>query len=425
MKSPLTGECVLIVGVNYWPEATGIAPYTTALAEHLARRGARVTVLTGMPHYPAWRVFPEYQGRWYVRQRVCGVAVHRVRLYVPARQTALRRALFELSFVAHVLSRVRPGRPHAVIGVIPNLGAGLLAAIFARRAGVPLGLLFQDLCGPAAVQSGVPGGGSVARVVRRVEWALARRAAAVAVVAPGFRRYLEAGGVAPERIVRVRNFTRLGPARRSRAAVRAALGLPADAWLCLHAGNMGYKQDLGSALACARLALREAPRLHFALVGDGSQRRELEARSAGLANVSFLPLQPEEEFPDILAAADVLLVLQRASVTDMSLPGKLTAYFAAGRPVVAAVANDSETAAEVRAAGAGPVVAPGDPAALLAALQALAADPGRSAHYGRQAQAYARTHLGAEPALAGLEAFVAQVLAGKAATTPLLSVAAP
>ncbi len=409
---------VLIVGVNYWPEATGIAPYTTALAEHLARRGARVTVLTGMPHYPAWRVFPTYRGRVRVCERVRGVDLQRFRLYVPGRQTATRRALFELSFALHVLLRARPMGPDVVIGVIPNLGAGLLAAAFARRAGAPFGLVFQDLCGPAAVQSGLPGGGPAARAARTLEWGLARRAAAVAVVAPGFRRYLEAGGVPADRIVLVRNFVHLGPPRRPPAAVRAALGLPADAWLCLHAGNMGYKQDLGNLLACARLALGEAPRLHLALVGDGSQRRALEAEAAGLSNVSMLPLQPEEAFPDVLAAADVLLVNQRPSVRDMSLPGKLTAYFAAGRPVVAAVADDSETAAEVRAAGAGPVVAPGDPAVLLAALRALAADPERSARYGRQAQAYARAHLGAERALAGLEAFVARVLAGGSRAAP-------
>lgn len=424
MRSLVAGRRVLIVGVNYWPELTGIAPYTTALAEHLTRRGARVTVLTGMPHYPAWRVFPGFRGRLYLHESVRGVAVRRFHLYVPGRQTAPRRALFELSFLAHVLARAHPRRPDGVIGIIPSLGAGLLAAAFARRAGVSFGLLFQDLCGPAAVQSGLPGGGSVARAVRQVEWALARRAAAVAVVAPGFRRYLEDGGVDGARIVPVRNFTRLGPVRRARAVVRAAQGLPMDAWLCLHAGNMGYKQDLGNVLACARLARRRAPRVHFALVGEGSQRRVLQAQAADLDNVSFLPLQPEEAFPDVLAAADVLLVNQRASVRDMSLPGKLAAYFAAGRPVVAAVAEDSETAAEVRAAGAGPVVAPGDPAALLGALLALAADPERCAHYGRQAQAYARAHLSAERALAGLETFVARVLAGETAAARVLSAVA-
>ena len=47
---------VLIVGINYSPELTGIGPYTAGLAEHLAARGDEVTVITGLPHYPDWRI---------------------------------------------------------------------------------------------------------------------------------------------------------------------------------------------------------------------------------------------------------------------------------------------------------------------------------------------------------------------------------
>ncbi|MBD0321819.1 MAG: glycosyltransferase WbuB, partial [Aldersonia sp.] len=46
---------VKIVGINYAPETTGIAPYTSGLADGLAARGHRVEVLTGQPHYPQWR----------------------------------------------------------------------------------------------------------------------------------------------------------------------------------------------------------------------------------------------------------------------------------------------------------------------------------------------------------------------------------
>ena len=64
-----------------------------------------------------------------------------------------------------------------------------------------------------------------------------------------------------------------------------------------------------------------------------------------------------------MQASDVLLVNQRASVTNMSLPSKLTSYFASGRPVIAAVSADSETAWEIEASGAGLVVPPADPPA--------------------------------------------------------------
>ena len=51
---------VLIIGINYSPELTGIGPYTAGLAEHLASRGDDVTVITGLPHYPDWRIAAGY-----------------------------------------------------------------------------------------------------------------------------------------------------------------------------------------------------------------------------------------------------------------------------------------------------------------------------------------------------------------------------
>jgi glycosyltransferase involved in cell wall biosynthesis len=172
---------------------------------------------------------------------------------------------------------------------------------------------------------------------------------------------------------------------------------------------MGFKQGLENIVACAQLAQHTHPELLFVLMGDGNQRAELEARATGLSNLRFFPPQPEERFSDALAAADILLVNQRPSVTDMSLPGKLTSYFAVGRPVVAAVAPASETAAELQAAGAGMVVPAGAPDLLLGALHELSLDPERASALGQRGLAYARDHLTAPAALARLEAFVRDV----------------
>ncbi len=90
---------LLITGVNYAPEETGIAPYTTGLAEHLVQRGHQVTVITGVPSYPQWRVYPEYRKVLLRRELRAGVEVRRVRNYVPRRQSTLQRGLYEASFL--------------------------------------------------------------------------------------------------------------------------------------------------------------------------------------------------------------------------------------------------------------------------------------------------------------------------------------
>lgn len=96
-RRPFEHRRLLVVSTNYAPELTGIGPYAAQLAEHWAASGADTHVLTGMPHYPAWRTDAAYRGVWRTEERREGVTVHRRRHYVPARQSALRRAAFEAS----------------------------------------------------------------------------------------------------------------------------------------------------------------------------------------------------------------------------------------------------------------------------------------------------------------------------------------
>ena len=412
---------ILIIGINYAPEATGIAPYTTGLAEHLAASGHDVRVATGMPHYPAWRIDDAYGARRAapgVEEQRRGVTVQRHRHYVPRTPTALRRAAYEASFVATGLSALRDTPPDAVIGVTPGLGGAVLARFAGTRFKAPYGLIVQDVASSAVEQAGAQARGFVAMPVRAVEGWAARGAAAVGVIAEGFRPRLQAMGVEPGRIHRVRNWTHTREAAVDSRTARAWLDLPSDRAIVLHAGNMGQKQGLEHVLACARLAADEAPELLFVLSGDGSQRPALEAIAArdALDNVRFLPLQPESLFPSMLGAADVLLINQRATVTDMSLPSKLTSYFASGRPVVAAAAAGSETAREIIDSGAGLIVAPEQPRALLDALRRVAGDPGLSAHLGAQGKRWAAGVLSKDAAMRGYDDLLAAVLADGAAT---------
>src|SRR5690348_1713806 len=110
--------------MNYSPEETGIAPYTTGMAEHLAAEGHGVTVLTGVPHYPQWRVLDGYGGRLMWTEMLGSVEVRRVRHYVPPRQSAVRRALYEATFLSHLLLTASLRRPNAVVGVVPSLSGG-------------------------------------------------------------------------------------------------------------------------------------------------------------------------------------------------------------------------------------------------------------------------------------------------------------
>lgn len=403
---PFENRRLLVVSTNYAPELTGIGPYATQLAEHWAASGARLQVLTGMPHYPSWRLDARYRGVWRATETREDVVVHRRRHYVPSRQTALRRAAFEASVLGHGLLAPPPGRPDAVIAQMPSLAGGVIGARIAHRHGVPYLPVVQDLMGAAAAQSGIRGGGRAAAVAAAAERYALRGAALVGVIHESFVPGVRALGVDPARIRTVPNWTHVRGPTADRAATRARLGWAEGTPVLLHSGNMGLKQGLDVLVDAAR----RAPDVRVVLMGDGNQRDALRARAAGLTNLDFLPPAGAGEFTDVLAAADVLAVTQRASVLDMSVPSKLTSYFVSGRPVVASVADGGGTADEVRRSGAGVLVAPEDPDALLAAVRKLAGDPATADALGAHGPRYVTHHLSREAGLARFDALLAELL---------------
>lgn len=408
-QHPLAGRHALVVGINYAPEPTGIAPYTTGMADHLARHAGSVTVLTGVPHYPHWTLSPDDR-RMFRSRSSLGTGhptIRRLRHYVPSRQTALTRGWYEASFWANAVTWRAPRRPDLVLAVTPSLGGAVAGAQLAARHGARFVVVVQDLMAKAASQSGISGGSRAARATGLLERYALTRADRVAVVSDAFRDQVAEYGVAPGRIVSLPNWTHIEPQPVSRTAARARLGWPADEFVVVHTGNIGLKQDLGNMVQAARLC----PTARFVIVGDGSQRSAVAALAGDLPNLFFVPPLPNDLYPASLAAADLLVVNERPGVGDMSLPSKLTSYLAAGRPVLAAVESTGATGRELRRTnGAARIIPPGSPGAFAAAVGALRDDPALRERMGDVGRVYARTHLSREAALRRLDDVVAGCL---------------
>ena len=254
----IEGKRVLIVGINYWPEPTGIAPYTTGMAEYLAEEGAKVTVLTGVPHYPGWRVPSHYRRRLVARERRHGVDVLRLWHSVPREMTAPRRAGYELTFLTHAMMRGLGEHPDHVLASTPALGGALAAASVARRVGCPFTLVVQDLVALATEQSGIKGGGRLTAATARLEGIALRAATTVAVVSNSFIPAVEAYGVASQRIALLRNWIHITPTKLTRDEARARLraerpAVPRDVrrLSALHRRSPGRADDRPPAAAAA------------------------------------------------------------------------------------------------------------------------------------------------------------------------------
>lgn len=386
---------VLFVGINYAPEPTGISPYTTGMAEGLAREGWDVRVLTSYPHYPWWRVPEEFRDLP-ARSAVSGVDIRRLRHYVPRAPSAIKRAVFEISFGLRALT-CRWEDPAAIVVVSPALLASRMVALRARLHRIPVVTWVQDIYAIGVQEAG---SGSGAGAIAAIEASLLAASERVVVIHRRFRTALEERLGVTRPVDVVRNWSHVPePAASDTAATRRRMGWGDDEVIVLHTGAIGAKQGLENVIDAAVIARERGSRVRFVLVGDGGQRVALEQRP-GAEAVSFVDPLPESQFLEVLAAADVLLVHERAGLTEMSVPSKLTSYFAVGKPVLAAVDTTSTTFAEMDAAGAGPIVPPAAPGALVTAAEELAAAPERAARYGAEAQSYRRRILTEDAAIA-------------------------
>lgn len=363
------------------------------MARGLAGRGFVTKVLTSHPHYPEWRVAAGY-GQWSRRELIDGVVAHRLKHYVPADPRGLKRLISEISFGAR-LQTTRWQQSDVIVAVSPALISTAMALaramLFHRR--TPVIVWVQDLYSLGLTETG-QGGGLVSKVMRAVEGWTLRHADRVVVIHERFARRVEADfGIARDRIEVIRNWTHLPPSPEIDVlSARRRFGWGDEA-VVLHSGNMGVKQGLDNVVEAARLAEKRGDNVRFVLVGNGAERARLEAAGADISTLQFHPPLDDDQFAAALRAADVLLVNEKPGVSEMAVPSKLTSYFSAGRPVLAATDTTGITADEVRASEGGVVVPTGDPRALVDAAVTLAADKPLCRTLGENGRRYRHTVL--------------------------------
>jgi len=258
--------------------------------------------------------------------------------------------------------------------VEPTLFAAPAALLAAKLAGARTVLHVQDLEIDAAFAVGHLKNGALQKAAQVFERMVLGRFDHVITISDQMHKRLEAKGVRPEQLSVVRNWADLDQIKplEGANAFRAELGLADDAFVVLYAGNIGAKQALHVVMdAAARLTARSD--IVFVIAGDGPERDGLVAR--GLANVKFLPLQPEDRLCELLNLADIHILPQDRGAADLVMPSKLAGMLASGRPVLAMA--DPKTELHDFLQGAATLAAAGDSAGLAESLAGLArADDG-------------------------------------------------
>jgi len=387
---------VLLVTTNFWPEPTGIAVYTTDLAENLKANNKKVSVLTSLPHYPWWKVPVEFS---YLGEGVTshnGVEVIRAKHLVPPKMNALLRMRFETSLWWN-LRRVSKGLMgkefDLVIACMPTVAAGIVGKRIAKRLDVPFGLIVQDLSGAGANQSGLRGGALISKIAHAVEGRALHAADSLVVVSPAMKDVVIGLGVESKRINQILNYSARTIAIQDKTSARRKLGWATDDFVVIHTGNMGAKQDLENVVRAADTLIGE-DKIKIYLVGHGNQENNLKALSNGKGNIDVLPAVSDEDYSALLSAADLLLVNERSTQMEMSLPSKLTSYLYSERPVLAAVPRGGATWKFLD--GVAELVEAADPKALAKKIEELSHNQIRLDQLAKIGSEFAKKHLDPE-----------------------------
>jgi colanic acid biosynthesis glycosyl transferase WcaI len=379
---------VLVFTQYYPPDFGGNAMLMNQLSQDLVGMGHRVEVITSFPHYPSGVVPVRYRRRLMRVENSNGVKVMRTWLYASPRKTFWRRLLTYASSAASAMAAGLLGRrPDVAVVYTPPLPLAAAAALLSRVKRIPLVVSVQDIFPDVAVNLGVLSEKSLlVKAARIIEKMVYRQATGISVIGESFRQNLERKGVATDKIEMIPNWidTKFIKPKAKENSFSRRYGLTGK-FIVQYAGNHGLTSGVEAVLTCAELA-RSYEDILFLFIGEGVLKENLQKRALhnGLKNVMFLPFQPYEDLPFVLASADVCLVTLTAKAHATSVPGKLYTIMAASRPSIAAVDSLSDTAKQIRSAKCGLVVAPESPQAMLNAILELKSDKEEAREMGRR-----------------------------------------
>jgi len=345
---------ILVLNQYYWPGVEATAQLLAQLCEALAE-DYDVTVVTGHLY---GHELPAQETR-------NGVRIVRVRSTAYERSQIHLRAANYASYLGDtVLTALRGGRPDLVLCMTDPPIVGDVGLVVARRFGVPLLVISQDVFPEIAERLKRLEHPIVLGVLRQLVALYLRRADSVVAIGETMKKRLEQKGTPPERVTVIPNWvdtSELEP--QPRHNVWSAEQGVDDAFVVMHSGNVGHAQDLDTLVRAATF-LRDLDRLRILVVGFGARYGELTDLAERLEvtdKIRFLGYQPRSRLSLSLSSADLHYVGLARGLSGYVVPSRLYGILAVGRPVLVSADADSETVRLVEEVGCGVVLPPGRP----------------------------------------------------------------
>lgn len=336
---------IIIITANYYPEDTAIGLYTTQFAEFLSHKNYDVTVITGFPYYPQWKIPQGYTNKPNsYTETVNTVKIIRHRQHVPGKVTLAGRIRMMLSFLKGIYINIRKVK-HAdlVICIIPFTFSALAANSMSGRLKAKLWIHIQDFEFDLAFQSGILNDNIIFKPVKSfitsLEKRMLQKADVVSSISYSMLKKIKQKAKVknPVYFPNWISSQKINPEKYNQHSY-----ICPDKFSVLYSGNIGEKQDwqlFKELCGCVN-----NPDIEIVVVGDGGYLDRLKQEVAMFSFVKFYPPVPYEDLSNLLCSADIHLLFQKQDVIDSVMPSKILGMMASARPSIITGSQKSEVA---------------------------------------------------------------------------------
>ncbi|QQX81812.1 glycosyltransferase family 4 protein [Shewanella sp. KX20019] len=322
-------------------------------ARALVKNGHEVQVITGFPNYPGGIVYDGYKIKFYQKEIIDGVVIHRVPLYPSHDSSALKRVFNYMSFsFSSLLCGIFKAKKADVIYVYhPPITSGLVALCVGKIRRIPVVIDIQDLWPDTLKATGMVNSEKLISIVSVFCGFIYKYVQDIVVLSPGFKEKLLSRGVSKEKISVIYNWA--DESSFLNPSVKTSV-LPSKGFNVLFAGNIGRAQGIVSIIDAALLLEKNNKNVNIVFVGGGVLLDTAKdyVTKLNVKNVFFIPRVSMQEVSGIINSADALLVhLIKNELFNITIPSKTQSYLLAGKPIIMAVEGDAKDLVEVSKSG--------------------------------------------------------------------------
>jgi colanic acid biosynthesis glycosyl transferase WcaI len=367
---------ILFIVPHYPPDLGPSAPLFALLSNELIRRGHSIYILTTVPHYPSGKVPKIFRKKFIQRTIENDIEIFRIRVPSLERSNLAGRLL---QFVFYQIGATWAGLSinyDVVFVANPALWVWLPFSCLCVVRRKPSIFSIYDVYPDVGIQTGIFKSKFIINAVTVIEKFCLNHSTIVRIISDSFKPSLSKLEVPDSKMKLIYDWVDTNLIRPyPKKNLFSTLNEISDYFVVLYAGNIGFSQGLKTVLDAAEKLLTDKEIL-FVFVGEGSAKKDLlnEVAKLGLSNIKFLPFQPRENLTEVLASADISLVVLKKGIGFASHPSKILSILASNRPIIASIDEGCEGWNLIQKAKAGLCIPPEDPDKLADAILTLKHD---------------------------------------------------